>query len=83
MLMYKYMPPDEVPMAEYRAIMTTTDRERITGEADVPDSKRYEATSRIRSRIDELETDVEILAEHRPDLLDELREVVCEEGDDD
>lgn len=77
------MPPDGVPMAEYRAILTTTDRERITGESDAPDSKRYEAVSRIRNRIEELETDVEILAEHRPDLLEELREAVCEEGEGD
>ena len=59
--------------------MTTTDRERITGEADVSDEKRYQAIHRVRSRIEELETDVEVLSEHHPELLKELREVVCDE----
>ena len=58
--------------------MTTTDRERISSEAGVSDEKRYQAIHRVRSRIEELETDIEVLEEHHPDLLDELREVVCE-----
>jgi hypothetical protein len=66
-------------VGKYRAIMTTTDRERITGETDVSDEKQYQAIHRVRSRIEELETDVEILAEHHPELLEELQEVVCEE----
>jgi len=70
---------DALGMSKYRAVMTTTDRERIRGEADDPDKKTYESVSRVRSRIDELETDVEILEEHHPELLEELREVVCEE----
>ncbi|ELY29920.1 hypothetical protein C500_09929 [Natrialba magadii ATCC 43099] len=60
--------------------MTTTDRERITGEVTVSDEKRYQAIHRVRSRIDELETDVDVLAEHHPELLKELRDVVCDEG---
>ena len=63
---------------KYRAIMTTTDRERITGEVDVSDEKRYQAIHRVRSRIEELETDVEVLAENHPELLEELQEAVCE-----
>jgi len=59
--------------------MSSTDRERISGEANVEDSKRYQAISRVRNRIEELETDVQILEEHHPDLLEELREAVCEE----
>ncbi len=61
------------------AIMTKTDRERVSGEVDVPDSKRYESISRVRQRIDELETDAEILKENHPDLYEELREAVCDE----
>lgn len=68
---------EPVGVGKYRAIMTTEDRQRISGEADVDDSKRYQAISRVRSRIEEIETDVEILREHHPELLDELREVVC------
>jgi len=66
-------------MDQYRAILTTTDRERISGEADVPDSKRYEAISRVRQRIKQLEHDAELLKEHHPELYDELQSSVCEE----
>lgn len=73
------MPPDELTVSQYRAVMTTTDRERIAGETEIEDSKRYQAISRVRSRIEELETDVKILDEHHPELLQELREAVCEQ----
>lgn len=59
--------------------MTTTDRERISSEVTVSDEKRYQAIHRVRSRIEELETDVDVLAEHHPELLEELRDVVCDE----
>lgn len=72
------MRPKSLGVGRYRAIMTTTDRERIAGEADVEENKRYQSISRVRSRIEELETDVEVLEEHHPDLLEELREAVCE-----
>lgn len=66
---------------KYRAIMTTTDRERISGESGDPDKKVYESVSRVRARIDELENDVGILEEHHPDLLEELRNAVCEDSE--
>ena len=61
------------------AIMTKTDRERISGDVDVADSKRYESASRVRQRISELETDTEILKKNHPDLYEELQEAVCDE----
>jgi len=64
-------------MGEYRAVMTANDRDRITGEADVPDSKRYQSVSRIRKRIQQLEEDAEILEENHPDLYQELINAVC------
>jgi hypothetical protein len=68
----------EQGMAKSRAMLTETEREQIAGEHG--DDRRYQATSRIRNRIeDELPEDIAILAEHHPDLLDELREVVCKE----
>lgn len=79
MLMSKYMLAQSESMGQYRAVMTATDRERITGKADVPDSKRYEAASRIRKRIEELEGDAEILKEHHPGLYEELQDAVCGE----
>lgn len=65
-------------MAKTRALLTDTDREYITGESG--DEKRYQSASRIRRRIrEELPRDVEILEENHPELLAELREVVCVE----
>lgn len=69
-------------MAHGRALLTEYERERISAaeETDTERQRRYEAVSRIRKRItDELVDDVAILQEHHPDLLEELREVVCEE----
>jgi len=69
-------------MAKTRALLTETEREQIAGEHGR--DRRYQATSRARRRIeDELTEDIEVLKEHHPDLLDELREVVCEEVGDD
>ncbi|AXG11923.1 hypothetical protein [Haloplanus rubicundus] len=66
-------------MARGRAMMTEHEREQIAGEGDDP-QRRYEAVSRVRARIrDELTTDVELLKENHPELLDDLREVVCED----
>jgi len=65
-------------MAKTRALLTDTDREYITGEAG--DDRRYQAASRIRNRVqEELPKDIELLEEHHPDLLEELREVVCDD----
>lgn len=73
-------------MAKTRALMTETERNRIARREDVEDIKRYQAISRVRRRIgDELVEDVAILREHHEDLLEELRDVVCEQppvGDD-
>lgn len=73
--------PDTAPagMAKSRGLITDTEAERIAGEVDVEDSKRYQAISRVRRRIrEQLPEDIALLEEHHPDLLNELREVVCE-----
>lgn len=65
-------------MGRYRAIMTDTDREYISGEGNPSESQRAQSVSRVRSRIkDELATDIEVLEQHHPELLEELHEVVC------
>lgn len=69
-------------MGRTRALMTSTDREYIAGGEDVAENKRYQAVSRVRDRIDELSEDVEVLEEHHPELLEEVRDVVCEDPDD-
>lgn len=67
-------------MARTRALMTETERNRIAGEEDVEDRKVYQAVSDIRNRInDELTEDVDVLEKNHPELLAELREVVCDE----
>lgn len=65
-------------MAKTRALLTETEREQIAGEHG--DDRKYQATSRVRRRIeDELTRDIEVLVEHHPDLLAEVRGVVCDE----
>lgn len=66
------------PMSdEGRGLLTESEREAIAGETS--DSYRYKTRSFFRDRIEKVSEDVEVLAEHDPDLLEELREVVCEE----
>jgi hypothetical protein len=70
-------------MARSRGLITFTERERIAGTDDVSDAKKYQAVSRVRRRInEELAEEVELLEEHNPELLEELHEVVCDNGSD-
>ena len=67
-------------MGRYRAVMTETDREYISRQGDATEHQRQQSVTRVRNRIsEELPQDIEILREHRPDLLEELRDVVCDE----
>lgn len=67
--------PEQTGMA--RALLTEAERKHISGESGEK-QRQYEATSRVRRRIKEqLTEDVALLEEHDPDLLNELREVVC------
>ncbi len=65
-------------MAKTRALLTETEREQIAGEHG--EERRYQATSRARRRlIEELPQDIKILQKHHPELLEELRDAVCQE----
>lgn len=64
-------------MSDRRALLTDREREIITGEADISSSYRYQTISRIRSRFDRLEGDLDVFQKHG-DLLKEFREIVCE-----
>ena len=67
-------------MGRYRAIMTDTDREHISGESDPTQNQQDQAVYRVRQRInEELIEDIEVLENNRPDVLEELRDVVCDE----
>ncbi|MFC7074338.1 hypothetical protein ACFQJ7_07160 [Halovenus rubra] len=65
---------------QYRGLLTEREREIIKGDADVSDNYRYRVVSRIRTKIENVDGDIDILANNREDLLKELREVVCEDG---
>ena len=74
------MPPDKSVNMTRRALLTEAERDHIRG-AKENQQRTWEAISRVKSRInDQMREDIEILSEHRPDLLEELREVVCETG---
>lgn len=62
---------------EYRAILTSREREILTGEADVSDSYYYRVVSRVREKIQQLGEDQAVLEEHHNQLAAELRETVC------
>jgi len=64
-------------MAEGRGLLTDKEREALAGEKS--DSYRYKTRSFFRDRLEKVERDVEVLADHDPDLLEELREIVCDE----
>lgn len=69
-------------MTRRRALLTDRERELIADED--AESQRYVAISRVRTKIeDELPGDLRILKKHHPDLLEELREVVCEDVETD
>lgn len=66
-------------MARGRGLMTDYERESLAGEHG--DQRKYEAASRVRARIkEEVSEDIELMLEHNPDLLEDLRDVVCENG---
>lgn len=66
---------------QYRGLLTEREREILRGEADVSDNYRYRVVSRIRTKIENVDEDVEILDKNRQDLLKELRQVVCDCGE--
>mgnify|MGYP006896986185 CR=1 FL=1 len=73
--------PNQAGMA--RALLTEGERRHISGESGEK-QRQYEAVSRVRSRIEEeLTTDIEVLEEHHPQLLEELQEIVCDNSNSD
>jgi hypothetical protein len=67
----------KLSMARTRALLTETEREHLRSEK--ASSNQYQAVSRIRNRIhEELQTDLEVLEKHHPELYKELAQVVCD-----
>ena len=69
-------------MAKTRALITDREREQLAGEHG--DERRWQAVTRIRNRIKgPLAADIESLSDNHEGLLEELRDVVCEDSSDD
>jgi cytochrome c-type biogenesis protein CcmH/NrfF len=64
-------------MTEGRGLLTEHERGALAG--DATDNYRYKTRTYVRRRLEKLERDVEVLAQHEPELLEELRATVCEE----
>lgn len=86
--MWYYMdmnPEQSTAMARRRALLTDRERELLSAD-DLDEQEmnyKYQAASRVRRKIeDELTEDIELLAENHPQLLRELREVVCGDVDE-
>lgn len=71
-------PPESDSMAAGRGLLTEREREALRG--DSSDSYRYKTRTYFRNRLSELEQDVDLLEKEDPELLKELRGVVCEDG---
>lgn len=64
-------------MTTGRGILTGYEQDCLAGKKEK--QREYEARSRIRARIEgPLSEDIEHLKKHDPELLEELREAVCE-----
>ena len=68
----------DAAMSEGRGLLTEEERKAIAGEKS--DSYRWKTRSFFRSRLEAVEADIAILREQDPELLEELREVVCDES---
>jgi hypothetical protein len=67
-------------MGRTRALLTEKEREWLESETTEAGSRKYQVISEVRNRInDELTKDISTLAEHHPELLEELRNVACSE----
>ena len=64
----------ESQSTEGRALLTDTERAALAG--DKSDSYRYKTRSYLKARIEKIERDAEVMAEHAPDLLADLRAAV-------
>lgn len=66
-------------MSTGRGILTGYEKDCIAGKKQK--QRKYEARSRIRSRVEgPLRGDIKHLKEHDPELLEEIREIVCNDG---
>lgn len=62
----------------HRALLTEREREILRGDADVSSNYVHQIRYRVREKIARLQTDLELLVEHQPDLANELQETIAE-----
>ncbi|WP_435125457.1 hypothetical protein [Halobaculum sp. D14] len=65
-----------------RALLTDAERDAIQGAIDDP-NKTSTYLSRVRGRIDQLDDDITLIQRHRPELYEQIHDVVCEPSRDD
>lgn len=73
----EHLMTDEEP----RALLTDRERDILLGDADVSEGYYYTVVSRVRGRIQQLHEDLPALEAHAT-LGDELRDIVCEDDQD-
>ena len=77
------MPTNEIDDAmadEGRALLTEREKEILSGEAEVSDNYEYKVKSIVRNRIRKnIGEDVEVLADHLPEVYELLQSEVCED----
>ena len=66
-----------------RGLLTPREREILSGESDVSEEYYYSVVSRVRSKIQQMEKDANLLRENHPVLFEELVESVIRESDED
>lgn len=72
-----------LPMADdRRGLLTPREREILSGEADVTEEYYYSVVSRVRSKIQKIADDAQLLRANHSDLYDELVQAVPEESDE-
>lgn len=59
-----------------RALLTDGERAAIRDDPDMDDSTKSSHLSRVRAKIIRLREDMELLREHRPDLHEQVQQVV-------
>lgn len=71
-----------MPEKDYRAILTDREKEILRGDADVTEKYYYRVVTRVRQKVEQLEEDLEILDENHDTLGDEMRDVVCDDPEE-
>lgn len=69
---------DLLPVGQYRALLTDREREILRGDDNVSTNYYNQVRHRVRQKIAELQTDVEILERYEPDLVAALVAVIEE-----